>query len=528
MTIKEMLYDLVSIQSDTNSAKEKVISEHILQLIQKNQYFKEHPELCGEYDGNDPLGRKIIWALRKGKTSKTVIIGGHYDAVEIDSYGSLKELALKPAKLKTALKDFDLSNDARKDLQSDNWHFGRGMADMKAGLAISLHTVFSEINEDVNVLFFAVHDEETYAKGMCQSVGLLLKLREMHKLDYKVLVNTEPHLRSSADRFVMYDGSVGKLLPCVVAKGWRSHAGNIMSGLNPSRMMAGVINRIELNLDLCSQEFGVTTMPPTVLYTKDSKDHYDVTIPDYYASYLNVLFFKNACPYELLKKIKDLCAEAAGEAVTAYDDAYIKMYGSKIGKRNYDARVYTFAELEEVCRKTDTDFDCKIAIVVEKFSRKVKAGELDLQEAGIEIVKSSMELSKIQEPMIVVGLLPPFCPPTNNQYLPEYDSQNVEDSIRSVVKKHNLELEKSAYFMGISDNSYTSCTDKVSAKKVMANVVTPYDLYDIDFDQIHDLSVPSIIIGPWGKDYHTVEERVYMPDVEEVVPEIIASIIKNI
>ena len=528
MSVKEILYDLVSVQSDTNTEQEKVMGDHILRRIRENSYFRAHPELCGEYGESDLLERKVIWALRRGKTNKTVILSGHYDAIEIDSYGALKDFALKPDELKELLKNVDISNEAMEDMKSDDWYFGRAMADMKAGVAVNLYTVLSEINEDVNVLFTAVYDEETAAKGIQQCVDLLLQLKEKFNLDYKILLQTEPHKRRDPKHFMMYDGSVGKLLPCIVAKGWRCHVGNIMSGLNPSRIMSGIINRIELNSDLCSQELGMITLPPTMLYTKDSKDCYEVTIPDYYTAYFNMFFFKNTSPYDIIEKIKDLCKEAAEEAVSVYDKTYEAVYGSNAGKMIYEPRVVTFNELEEVCKKVDPDYEQKKEALSEKLSKKVQRAEVSTQNAGIEIIKNAIEASKIREPLVVVGLLPPYVPPTNNNYLTHYESEKIDNCIREAVEKYQYKLDKEAYFMGLSDNSYTSCTDKEAEKKIMSNMVTPKDIYDLNFDHIFELSVPSIIVGPWGKDYHTIEERVYMPDVEYTVPEIIANIIRNI
>lgn len=55
-TPKELLYDLVSIQSDSFTAQEIQISRHIFELIQEQDYWKEHPDLCGLYDGGDVIG----------------------------------------------------------------------------------------------------------------------------------------------------------------------------------------------------------------------------------------------------------------------------------------------------------------------------------------------------------------------------------------------------------------------------------------------------------------------------------------
>jgi arginine utilization protein RocB len=54
------------------------------------------------------------------------------------------------------------------------------------------------------------------------------------------------------------------------------------------------------------------------------------------------------------------------------------------------------------------------------------------------------------------------------------------------------------------------------------------DLYSIDFNVIEDLNIPSVIYGPWGKDYHQMTERVNIESLTIVVPQVLEELIKNI
>ena len=78
-TPKELLYDLVSVQSDSFTEKEIEMSRHVFDLIAEQDYWKEHPDLCGLYDGGDVIGRLIPWALRRGTTDRTILLSGHTD-----------------------------------------------------------------------------------------------------------------------------------------------------------------------------------------------------------------------------------------------------------------------------------------------------------------------------------------------------------------------------------------------------------------------------------------------------------------
>ncbi|WP_205417899.1 M20/M25/M40 family metallo-hydrolase, partial [Escherichia coli] len=62
-----------------------------------------------------------------------------------------------------------VSEEARRDLESGDWIFGRGTADMKSGLIVQA-AVLAELSEnpdalDVNLLYLAVADEENNACG---------------------------------------------------------------------------------------------------------------------------------------------------------------------------------------------------------------------------------------------------------------------------------------------------------------------------------------------------------------------------
>jgi len=530
--IKDILYKLVEVQSDTGTKKEIDMAECIFNIIKEQEYFINNPELFGKYFNNDFLNRPVVWALRKGKTNRTIVLAGHYDAVEIESFGTMKQYALKPDELKEKLKSINVPEDVQKDLQSNDWYFGRGICDMKAGIAINMDAVFSNINDDVNVLFVGVHDEENLSAGMRQSTKLLCELKEKYNLDYKLILITEPHGRKKEDTFKISLGSVGKLMPLIVAKGKIAHSSDVMEGLNSTAIMAQIISNIELNPDLCSTDKSMTTPPPTVLFARDMKETYDVSIPEYSAVFLNYQFLKSITPNEIIDEVKNICNKSMKTVIEKYNYAYDTLnecYSLKgNNKRNYKPLVYTFEEIEIIAEKSNSNYADLKNELYDKINNKVRKNEISIQDAGILIVKKIIELSEITEPVIVIGIIPPYYPAVNNSYL---DNNNVlfEDTIeKALSENYSLKLEKESYFMGICDGSYTSCTDRKGEEEVMSNMVTSKEIYEIPFDYIEKISAPFIVLGPWGKEYHTITERIYMPDVEKTVPDIIRLLIKTI
>lgn len=531
-SIKEILFKLVSVQSDTGTTKEVEMADCIYDIIKEQEYFIENQELCGKYYNNDFLDRPVVWALHRGKSKKTIVLTGHYDAVEIDSYGTIKKYALRPDELKEKLKSMNIDSDAKKDLKNPDWYFGRGINDMKAGIAINLDAVSSSINEDVNVLFVAVHDEENLSAGMRQSAKLFRELKEKFYLDYKLILITEPHIREQEDKFKVFIGTVGKIMPSIVVKGRIAHGSDVMDGLNSTIIMSQIITNIEFNPDLCSTDMSMTTPPPTVLFARDLKEKYDVSIPEYSAIYLNYQFLKSKTPIEILDGVKNICSSSFDSVIEKYNSTYdvLKRQGSLNGKckREYKSLVYSYEEIDKIAEKNNINYIELKKELYEKTYKLVSNNEMTIQDAGISIVKGVIELSMIAEPLVVIGFIPPYYPSTNNIYL-ENNNENYVDCIeKTLTDNYGLKFEKDNYFMGICDGSYTSCTDRKTEEEVMSNMVTPKEIYDIPFDDIEEISAPFIVVGPWGKDYHTIAERVYMPDVEITVPDIIRKLINCI
>ncbi|QIB68818.1 M20/M25/M40 family metallo-hydrolase [Aminipila butyrica] len=530
--IQELLYKLVSVQSDTGTALEVGMAEYIFALIKEQKYFQEHPELCGMYHGKDFLERPVVWALRRGRSQKTIVLTGHYDAVGLEPYGTLKAYALKPEELKERLKELDLPEEIKADLESSQWHFGRGINDMKAGIAINLDAVAAIDQAEANILFMAVHDEENLSAGMRQGATLLVELAQRYHLDYRLMVITEPHSRTEADRFKFFTGTVGKIMPLVVAKGKTAHISDVMKGLNAAVITSEIITELELNPKLCSSDLGMTTTPPTILYARDLKGTYDVSVPEYSAFYLNFSFLKSKTAEHILGEVKAAAQKSFQKVIEKYQSAekYLRKEGSsEAGEAQaFLPLVYTFEELQDAASKNNARYEEERDRLYEEILAQLQVKVLTVQEAGIQIVKEIIQLSLITEPLVVVGFIPPYYPPASNSYLPQ-NSDIFEDRLEAVLAEtYGLKLDKEAYFMGISDGSYTSCTDRGGEEKVMASMVTSEDMYHIPFEQLEKLSIPFLVLGPWGKDYHTISERVYMPDVEKTVPELIRTLVEMI
>ena len=131
-----------------------------------------------------PLGRSSVVAQlkgQKGSSNQTVVMIGHIDTVGISDYGDFKEAATNPKELMKALKNVQLSPDAQQDYDSGHYVFGRGILDMKCGVAIIMaimEDLAAHIDEfEGNIVFAAVGDEEGNSGGMLSFVPELTSFK---------------------------------------------------------------------------------------------------------------------------------------------------------------------------------------------------------------------------------------------------------------------------------------------------------------------------------------------------------------
>ena len=171
--IEEIAVTLTEQLSIAETAGEIDAANKMHEIFSEMTYYRNNPQDLRFIDvQGDKLGRKSVMALMRGKKSdsrKTVVMIGHIDTVGTSDYGSLKEYAHRPYELTEKFREIELPEEVRKDLESGEYLFGRGLFDMKTGDAI-LMAVMEEISEDIenfsgNLIFCGVCDEEANSGG---------------------------------------------------------------------------------------------------------------------------------------------------------------------------------------------------------------------------------------------------------------------------------------------------------------------------------------------------------------------------
>jgi arginine utilization protein RocB len=527
--IRQLTLDLVRIQSDTGTRLEIEVENFLQAWMGELAYFKSHPDYFGRHPlARDPLKRSVVWGLVKGQGDQTVILLHHHDVVDAFDYGSLAKQAYDPPALQSRLQEMALSEEVRQDLESGQWLFGRGAGDMKGGAAIQL-VLLEEFTARPdfkgNILLLSVPDEESLSEGMRGSLQLLIDLKARFKLNYRMLINSEPHGREQDRHGVFYVGSAGKILNVVYVRGKKTHIGHIYQGFNPVLLLSEIVLQTELNTDFADLARGEVAPPPSWAYLRDRKEVYDASIPSSAGAYLSLIHLKST-PVELIQKLKTSCETAfdrAIERIRQSHAAYSRKKDEYEPAPSYTVNVRTFTELyqqalNDAGRTFQEAYDAFLPSIVSDIGQQ----RLTMPEATFQIIEMTLGHVRDLSPMVVIALCPPYYPPIHNDDfngLPASVQGLTEHLIRFAADRWQEVYKITNYMMGITDLSYAALQNGENIVPFIGpNMPLWGKNYDIPFSEMQALSIPVISIGPWGKDHHKFTERVYEPDLYERTP----------
>lgn len=532
--IENLTLQLVSIPSINGTEGEKNIANAIYDYIKNIEYFKKHENFCFQVPLiNDPYRRMNVFALLKGEkapSNNTIILHGHMDTVGVEDFGSLSEFAFDSEKLKEKLKQMDLPKEVKADLDSGEWLFGRGVTDMKSGVAVHL-AILKQLSENVksfsgNVLFMSNPVEENQHTGIIESLETLNDLKDKYQLEYKLAINNDyicPLYPGDNTKYV-YSGAVGKILPSFYIVGQETHVGQCFEGLNPNKIASELIKNIDLNTDLCDEYRGEYTLPPSVLKYEDLKKSYNVQTPVAAFTYFNY-FIHDASTNEIIDRLKSIAEESFDNVVSKLNENYKKF--CKLTKEEYKAvpwktNVITYSQLyEKVKNQYGNNLDSEISKLTDELTNK---GE-DARKICLKVVEMLWRMNKVKKPVIILFFAPPYCP--HNTLKIEKQSENtiiekVKECIDIVGKQCNENFKTLQFFSSLSDSSYLKIDDDLSSiRNLKLNFPNWEELYNIPVDEIKKLNIPAINYGCYGKDAHKWTERVYKPYSFETLPKLI-------
>ena len=532
MISRENLYRdmlrLVKAPSVSGTGREYLAAEEIEKLLLEIPYFTENPQMVMRIPiENDPFNRFVIAAFLRAekKTSDTVILTGHYDVVDTDEYGNLQDMAFDVEALTAAMSRLPLDEETRTDLESGEWYFGRGTADMKFGHALCIEMLrhYSEEKADCNFLYAGVCGEETNSEGMLRAISFFNEFAREQNLKYRLLLLTECFMVDNGEegcRYVQY-GASGKVMPMFFCVGSATHGEEPFLGLDANLLSQEIYKQMHLNPIFCQQNHGITTAPPAGLKQQDLKTCYSLSSPLYAASYFNIATIRME-PENLMKNLIET-AETAFENVLDFVKSRVEAFEKLTGTRPkaYTAKpcVKTFQELYAAAEK---NYDGDLKNHLQDYAEKLLLENREIQDTCIRLVRHLYEICGEKQPMIIVSVIPPYYPDVNVE--PEdCDTKAMLDCIDELslyaMEKYGEKLRKSEYY-GISDLCYTWLAEGMDFDSLFRNLAGADLVYQLPTEDLKAFRVPGVIIGGYGKDLHKYTERLHKGYNFDVLPDL--------
>ena len=463
---------------------------------------------------------------------ETVVLTGHYDTVSTRDYGDLAGLATEPEALAPALlarlsaaASTPAEVRAKADLESGAFLPGRGLLDMKGGLAAGLAAAdrFAAAGGPGNVLFLAVPDEEAASAGARRAAPELATIASAHDLDLIAAVNLDA-IADDGDGVegrVVALGTIGKLLPTAFVVGVPTHAGYPHAGVNAAVLAAAIAARVEWAPELTDPGEGPGT-PPSLLGLRDGKAGYDVTTPATAFAMFNVLIVSRT-PGEVLDAFDALCRDAVERTLA---ELRVRRAAFRASPAAIDevlaVSVMRFETVEDHARRSNP-------LALAEALRGLADARIPLPERCRILTERLWQASGLAGPAVVTGF-------GSIPYLPTRLSASsnarrlataVSEAIAVIAARHETSIGSDPVFAGISDMSFLGQADEAALAPVAHNM--PGWAEWVRWPERGGIAgLPIVNAGPWGRDYHTRLERIHVVYGFEVLPDLVEAIVQGL
>lgn len=514
----DWLSRLVGARSVTGTPGEAGFPKHLESLLAEVPYFAAHPTSVTRHPTGD--GREVLTALFRPdgpRRDETVVLLAHYDVVGVEDYGPLQDLAFDPGRLTEALRrdPSRLEPEVRQDLETGHFLFGRGVMDMKGGLAgeicLLAEAGAGTFDPGGNLLLLAVPDEEVNSVGMRRALDALAEVARTEGLRFKLVLNTEPVFpRFPGDRTqYLYTGSMGKLLAGFYCLGQVTHVGESLSGLNANTMAAALTASLEWHPDLVQQYRDEITPPPTNLLQYGLSERYSVQIPFRAVTLTNILTHDRPLP-DVLFTLSSIARKTADRLMDRHQEAAERVSADPAVVR--PIRVWSFRELraQAVLRTDEAHVESVIRDVIQN-------GTGDERARAVQIMDRLAALLPDEAPLMVLFLAPPYYPAVN--FADDPLVGRVIEAVNRALSASGLPpYHPQAFYGGLSDLSFVGDPTPPATQTLLAETMPGWGaLYDIPASAGVLADVPGMNIGPVGFDAHQASERVDVTFAETVL-----------
>ncbi|HTO32116.1 MAG TPA: M20/M25/M40 family metallo-hydrolase [Pararhizobium sp.] len=527
----ELSVEMTRWPSVTESDDEAAFSGRLIEILGQMPYFSARPDQLLALDSHGTPARQNVLALVRGKGRRCLVLAGHFDTVSIANYGSLASLACDPEFLTQALID-ELSAKSRSpaedkalsDLMSGDFLAGRGLLDMKSGLAAGIAALerFAELDEPPgNLLFVATPDEENRSRGMRALRDALPAVAEKFDLDIIGGINLDASGDDGTgeEGRAVYLGSVGKFSPFAFIAGRPTHAGYAFDGISAHLIGAEIMRAMETNSAFCDEAHGELSPAPVCLEARDVRHGYEVTTPAHVWMSFNWLTHRRT-PEDMLGEFRSIVAGAmrtALDAQTENAEAFFARQGSGEARR-HEGKILLYSEL----RSTASERGGQAALDrISTLDRSLSNGQ-DPLSITRQIVAATLAEAGLEGPLVVVGFSTLHYPRVHLDSAGERGTafeRCMMTAAEICAKRHQTSIKAKQFFAGISDMSFFGHRPATEQTQLLAQNTPCAAFVDDAPDGL--LSYPVVNIGPWGRDYHQKWERVHMPYAFDVLPDLI-------
>jgi len=450
------------------------------------------------------------------------------DVVSTQACGSLAPWAFEPEEYTKRIGSTDISPEARRDLQTGEWLFGRGLADMKSGVAVGLQMLIEAARDpsllEANLAALFVPDEENNSSGMLSASSYLARFQKDEGLRYLACVELEPTFATGDEaKPSIYLGSIGKINSFFFCAGKETHVGEYYEGFCAAPIISNINLMLDGNPEYADSLFGKAYPPFGCMRQMDLRREYSATIMTRAFAFYSYLT-ATKLPGQILSDMREIAEEALRRSIENYTrnaSAFAKMCGFAATPRKWKPVVLSFEELSGMAKKVlgegfDRFIEETLAGVAEGSDERIRAAAL---------VEAMVDLCAIPGPMAVIGFLPPWYPHRAN--LGSGRGEKIVEKVASEASEKakalfGEPLEIRPFFEGVSDLSYCGFQGESSEMDVFAENMPGWGRpYRLPREALAELDIPILNLGALGMDAHKNTERIHLPYAMDIFPELL-------
>ena len=166
--------------------------------------------------------------------------------------------------------------------------------------------------------------------------------------------------------------------------------------------------------------------------------------------------------------------------------------------------------------------DPGVHVLLDQIARE--AAEADLPERCRRVTVALWERSGRAGPAVVLGL--GSMPYLATGITDEAVLGRLRSFLADAPARHGVTLSETAYFAGISDMSFFGQADDRVLSELAAE--TPVWAQAVKLGPGALAQVPTVNLGPWGRDYHTPWERTHVDYAFRVLPALVEDLARRL